>query len=275
MLPVETIEQKIRETYDLGGNQILLQGGHNPSSRSTTTRSLFRRLKIERSPDLWLHALSPPEIVHIYKTSRIAPAGRDAPTAARRRAGFDSRRRRRDPRRPRAQGTGQEQVLGRRVARRDGRRPPPGPALDGDDDVRPRRDLEERIEHLPGLRDLQDRTGGFTAFICWTYQAENTALGGDEVDQRRVPAHAGRGASVPRQHRQPAGLVGHAGAEDGRRVAGVRRQRHGQHDDRGKRRHAVGERHSDADLVEPDQPVVLGARASRRSGVRTQPPATA
>nr|NIV47731.1 dehypoxanthine futalosine cyclase [Gammaproteobacteria bacterium] len=37
--------------------------------------------------------------------------------------------------------------------------------------------LEERIEHLERVRDLQDRTGGFTAFICWTYQAENTALG--------------------------------------------------------------------------------------------------
>jgi cyclic dehypoxanthinyl futalosine synthase len=41
--------------------------------------------------------------------------------------------------------------------------------------------LEDRIEHLARLRDLQDRTGGFTAFIGWTYQAENTALGGDEV----------------------------------------------------------------------------------------------
>jgi cyclic dehypoxanthinyl futalosine synthase len=41
--------------------------------------------------------------------------------------------------------------------------------------------LEDRITHLEQLRDLQDRTGGFTAFIGWTYQAENTALGGSEV----------------------------------------------------------------------------------------------
>jgi len=39
----------------------------------------------------------------------------------------------------------------------------------------------ERIEHLARLRALQDRTGGFTAFICWTYQVENTELGGSEV----------------------------------------------------------------------------------------------
>jgi cyclic dehypoxanthinyl futalosine synthase len=36
--------------------------------------------------------------------------------------------------------------------------------------------LEERVEHLQKLRDLQDRTGGFTAFICWTFQPENTVL---------------------------------------------------------------------------------------------------
>ena len=41
--------------------------------------------------------------------------------------------------------------------------------------------LAERIEHLQRLRELQDRTGGFTAFICWTFQAENTALGGSEA----------------------------------------------------------------------------------------------
>ncbi len=41
--------------------------------------------------------------------------------------------------------------------------------------------LAERIEHLERLRDLQDRTGGFTAFICWTYQSQNTELGGTEV----------------------------------------------------------------------------------------------
>jgi len=36
----------------------------------------------------------------------------------------------------------------------------------------------DRVEHLSRLRDVQDRTGGFTAFICWTYQVENTELGG-------------------------------------------------------------------------------------------------
>ena len=68
-LPIETIEQKIRETYELGGNQILLQGGHNSKLRIDWYENLFRRLK-SSFPDLWLHALSPPEIVHIYKSSQ-------------------------------------------------------------------------------------------------------------------------------------------------------------------------------------------------------------
>jgi cyclic dehypoxanthinyl futalosine synthase len=41
--------------------------------------------------------------------------------------------------------------------------------------------LEDRVEHLRRIRDLQDRTGGFTAFIGWTYQSENTELGGEET----------------------------------------------------------------------------------------------
>jgi cyclic dehypoxanthinyl futalosine synthase len=41
--------------------------------------------------------------------------------------------------------------------------------------------LEERIDHLLHLRDLQDRTGGFTAFIAWTFQPTNTAMAGDEL----------------------------------------------------------------------------------------------
>ena len=54
---------------------------------------------------------------------------------------------------------------------------------------------EERIEHLLRLRDLQDETGGFTAFITWSYQPDHTELGGDRGDGRRLPAHAGARAA--------------------------------------------------------------------------------
>jgi cyclic dehypoxanthinyl futalosine synthase len=73
VLPVEAIEKKIAETYELGGNQILLQGGHNPKLKIDYYEDLFRRLK-QRFPDLWLHALSAPEVIHIHKGSTRYPA---------------------------------------------------------------------------------------------------------------------------------------------------------------------------------------------------------
>ena len=178
-LPIETIEQKIRETFDLGGNQILLQGGHNSKLKIDWYETLFRRLK-SSFPDLWLHALSPPEIVHIYKSSRIELAEALKRLRA---AGLDS-----------IPGGGAE-ILVDRVRRelatnkcsaqewldvmeeghRQGLRSTATMMFGHIETV------EERIEHLQRVRDVQDRTAGFTAFICWTYQADNTALGGEEV----------------------------------------------------------------------------------------------
>ena len=95
---------------------------------------------------------------------------------------------------------------------------------------------EERLEHLLRLRALQDETGGFTAFITWSYQPDHTELAGTEatgIDYLRTLAHR---AHRPRQLRQPAGVVGDAGRQGRAAEPRVRRQRHGQRDDRGERR---------------------------------------
>jgi cyclic dehypoxanthinyl futalosine synthase len=179
VLPVEVIEQKIRETYDKGGNQILLQGGHNPKLKIEFYEDLFRRLK-STFPDLWLHALSPPEIVHIYKSSRLPLSETLERLLA---AGLDS-----------IPGGGAEILVDRvrrelatnkcsadewldvmEEAHRQGLRST-ATMMFGHVETR-----AERIEHLDRVRQVQDRTGGFTAFISWTYQAENTDLGGQEV----------------------------------------------------------------------------------------------
>jgi cyclic dehypoxanthinyl futalosine synthase len=176
VLPAEVIEEKIRETYELGGNQILLQGGHNPKLKIDYYEELFRRLK-RTFPDLWLHALSPPEIVHIGKVSRL-----DLPDTVRRlrEAGLDSipgggaeilvDRVRRELAKNKC--SAQEWLDVMEEAHRQGLRST-ATMMFGHVET-----LEDRIEHLHRLRDLQDRTGGFTAFIGWTYQAENTELGG-------------------------------------------------------------------------------------------------
>jgi len=175
VLPTEAIVEKIRETYDLGGSQILLQGGHNPKLRIEYYEQLFSDLK-RHFPDLWLHALSPPEIVHIYKSSRISLE--EALTRLRA-AGLDS-----------IPGGGAE-ILVDEVRRRLARNkcsaaewlevmeqahglgiPSTATMMFGHIET-----LAQRIEHLSKLRDLQDRTGGFTAFIGWTFQPDNTELG--------------------------------------------------------------------------------------------------
>ena len=177
--PIEVLEQKIRETYELGGNQILLQGGHNPELKIDYYEGLFRRLK-RSFPDLWLHALSPPEVVHIRRSSRLT-----LPETIRRlsEAGLDS-----------LPGGGAE-ILVDRVRKQLAKN-----KCSADEWLEVMEQahvsglrstatmmfghvesLADRIRHLEKLRDLQDRTGGFTAFICWTYQSENTELGGTEV----------------------------------------------------------------------------------------------
>jgi cyclic dehypoxanthinyl futalosine synthase len=179
VLATETIEQKIRETFDLGGSQILLQGGHNPRLKIDYYEELFRRLKTT-FPDLWLHALSPPEVVHIYRASRITLAETISRLKA---AGLDS-----------IPGGGAEILVDRvreqlaknkctsdewlavmEEAHRQGMRST-ATMMFGHVET-----LADRVEHMNRIRELQDRTGGFTAFIGWTYQVENTELGGDEV----------------------------------------------------------------------------------------------
>jgi len=179
VLPVEEIEAKIQETYDLGGNQILLQGGHHPKLKIDYYEELFRRLK-SSFPDLWLHALSPPEIVHIVKVSRLTlpetlgrlrEAGLDSIPGGGAEILVDRVRRKL----ARNKCSSQEWLDVMEEAHRQGLRST-ATMMFGHVET-----LTERVEHLERIRDLQDRTGGFTAFIGWTFQPENTELGGREA----------------------------------------------------------------------------------------------
>src|SRR6185436_4997353 len=71
MLGFEEIFRKIEETRALGGVQLLLQGGHNPDLPIGWYEDLFRAVK-QRFPDFKLHALSPPEVLHISRTAKMA-----------------------------------------------------------------------------------------------------------------------------------------------------------------------------------------------------------
>jgi cyclic dehypoxanthinyl futalosine synthase len=180
VLGFEEIFRKIDETIAVGGNQLLLQGGHNPDLPIAWYEDLFRSVK-SRYPEFKLHALSPPEVLHIARLNQLTP-----PQVIDRlvTAGLDS-----------IPGGGAEILVDRvrkllncyskassdewlgvmRDAHRAGLRTT-ATMMYGTVETE-----EERIEHMMRLRDLQDETGGFTAFITWSYQPDHTEHGGVEA----------------------------------------------------------------------------------------------
>jgi cyclic dehypoxanthinyl futalosine synthase len=174
------IFKKIEETIALGGVQLLLQGGHNPDVPLAWYEDLFRQVK-QRYPEFKLHALSPPEVIHISRLSQLSvPAVIDRLIAA----GLDS-----------IPGGGAEILVDRvrrilncynkatadewldvmRHAHARGLRTT-ATMMYGTVET-----VEERLEHLLRLRSLQDETGGFTAFIAWSFQPQHTEIGGTEA----------------------------------------------------------------------------------------------
>ncbi len=176
VLSFDEIFKKIDETIAVGGEQLLLQGGHNPDLPIAWYEDLFRAVKA-RYPMFKLHALSPSEVLHISRMSRLSIDEVITRLIA---AGLDS-----------IPGGGAE-ILVDRVrkllncyskstadewlhimsrAHRFGLKTT-ATMMYGSVETD-----EERIEHLMRLRAVQDETGGFTAFIAWSYQPEHTELG--------------------------------------------------------------------------------------------------
>ncbi len=180
VLGFDELFRKIDETIAVGGVQLLLQGGHNPDLPLTWYEDLFRAIK-ERYPSFKLHALSPPEVIHLSRLSQLPVSAVIQRLIV---AGLDS-----------IPGGGAEILVDRvrkilhcygkatsdewldvmRHAHRAGLRTT-ATMMYGTVETD-----EERLEHLLRLRALQDETGGFTAFITWSYQPEHTELAGAEA----------------------------------------------------------------------------------------------
>lgn len=181
-LPDEEIFAKIEQLVAFGGNEpksneILMQGGLNPKLRLDYYENLFSQIR-QRFPSVQQHCLSATEIIYIAKLSKLPL---DETIRRLRDAGLDS-----------IPGAGAEilndevrDVIGFRKDRTDewldvhriahglGMRTT-GTMMYGHVET-----IEHRIEHLQRLRDLQDETGGFTAFITWNFQPDETDLGAD------------------------------------------------------------------------------------------------
>src|SRR5690349_24401054 len=179
VLGFEEIFKKIDETIALGGNQLLLQGGHNPDLPIQWYEDLFRAVKA-RYPEFKLHALSPPEVLHISRLNnlpvpeviaRLIDAGLDSIPGGGAEILVDRVRKLLNCY---SKASSDEWIDVMREAHRAGLRTT-ATMMYGTVETR-----EERIEHMMRLRNLQDETGGFTAFITWSYQPEHTEHGGHE-----------------------------------------------------------------------------------------------
>jgi len=174
VLEREELHKKVQETVELGGDQILLQGGLHPKLPLEWYEEMLSDLK-EHFPQVNIHGFSPPEIYHFTKISKLSL--REVLERLQK-AGLGS-----------LPGGGGE-ILVDRVRKEITR----GKVLT-DDWLNVNRvwhelggrssatmmfghveTLAERIEHLERLRQVQDETGGFTAYICWTFQPDNTDL---------------------------------------------------------------------------------------------------
>lgn len=174
VLPRTELLEKVRETVELGGNQILMQGGLHPTLTLEWYEALLQDIKRE-FPSVNIHGFSPPELHHFTKVNKLPIR-----TVLERlkEAGLGS-----------IPGGGAE-ILVDRVRSEITR----GKVMT-DDWLNVMRvwhelggvstatmmfghveTLAERIEHLERVRRLQDETHGFTAFICWTFQPDNTQL---------------------------------------------------------------------------------------------------
>ncbi len=175
LLSRDEIFKKIEETLALGGTQILMQGGVHPDLGIEYFEELFSSIKSRFS--VQIHSLSPAEIDYLARKTdisvldtlkRLKTAGLDSIPGGGAEILVDRVRKKVSPNKIRwrqwaevmktAQGLGMPTTATMMFG-----------SLETDREI---------VAHLKRVRDIQDETGGFTAFIPWTYQPGNTELGG-------------------------------------------------------------------------------------------------
>jgi cyclic dehypoxanthinyl futalosine synthase len=183
LLPKPVIYKKIEETLALGGTGLLMQGGHHPDLGIDFYEDLFRSIKSRYR--VHLHALSPPEIQHVARRSkltipetltRLRDAGLDSIPGGGGEILVDRVRRIISPKK-----TTSDEWLG---VMRDAHRlgiSTTATMMYGHVET-----VAERVEHLRRIRELQDEQLGFRAFISWTFQDDGNRLG-DKVPREAMP----------------------------------------------------------------------------------------
>ncbi|MDP7011196.1 MAG: cyclic dehypoxanthinyl futalosine synthase [Verrucomicrobiota bacterium] len=170
----EEIDQKIKETVELGGTQILMQGGHHPRLKKQWYIDLLAHIR-EKFPTINVHGFSPSEFVHFQKVfdepmediiRDFHAAGLGSIPGGGGEILVDSVRKKISP----LKAMSNEWLKVMSIAHLEGLSTTATMMFGHVETV------EERIEHLERVRVQQDETDGFTAFIAWTFQSKNSKL---------------------------------------------------------------------------------------------------
>jgi cyclic dehypoxanthinyl futalosine synthase len=174
VLSLEQIDQKLDELSAAGGVQILMQGGHHPKLPFQWYVDLLQHIR-KKYPHINIHGFSPPEFQHFAETfqmplrnviSEFKSAGLGSIPGGGGEILVDRVRKKISP----LKINSDQWLEVMQVAHELGLKSS-ATMMFGHVET-----IEERIEHLQRIRDQQDRSGGFTAFICWTFQPQHTVL---------------------------------------------------------------------------------------------------
>ena len=179
VLSNEVIMEKIKETIEAGGTQIMLQGGLNPNLRLGYYIDLLKMIKSKYN--ITIHSFSPAEIVHIAKQENMSvkavllslhEAGLDSLPGGGAEILVDEIRYKISPKKI----TADQWLNVMEEAHKIGMKSTATMVIGFGET------LEQRIEHMQKIKELQEKTGGFRAFITWTFQPGNTELGGKKTN---------------------------------------------------------------------------------------------
>lgn len=178
LLSHEEILQKVQETVDAGGTQVMIQGGLHPDLPLSYYEDMLRLIK--KNFNITIHSFTATEIQHFANRAglsiletlkRLQAAGLDSLPGGGAEILVDDVRRRISPKKI----STDDWLNVMRLAHSIGMKSTATMVIGFGET------LAQRLEHMQKIRDLQDETGGFRAFITWTYQPMNTALGGEKV----------------------------------------------------------------------------------------------
>ena len=178
LLSHEEILNKVRETVEAGGTQVMIQGGLHPNLPLSYYEEMLKNIK--KNFDITVHSFTATEILHFARMEnisvldtlkRLQAAGLDSLPGGGAEILVDEVRKKISPKKIMTDDWLNVMKLAHSIGMKS-----TATMVIGFGETE-----EQRIEHMEKIRNLQDETGGFRAFITWTYQPLNTVLGGKKI----------------------------------------------------------------------------------------------